>query len=123
MSTVIELVDGYDRGTKAGKRKLQFRNPINVQEMIEHCSAHSHIWFASNDGSARQCKVNGKVRTWKRDKNRVEVPVKYGLYEYGTFDARDIQRILIPLPDMPHASDCATYVGESCSCVTGKPAL
>ena len=93
---MITLVDGYDRGTKAAKRKLTFRNPANVAEMIEHCSKHSHIWFRSNDDTARQCKVNGAVRTWKRDQNRVEVPVKYGMCEYGTFYASDIERILIP---------------------------
>lgn len=29
---------------------------------------------------ARRVKVNGAVRTWKRDANRIEVPVKYGMY-------------------------------------------
>lgn len=95
----LELVDGYDRGTKAGKRKLRFRNPASIAEMITHCDSNSHIWFQSTDGTARQCKVNGKVRTWKRDPNRVEVPIKYGLYEYGTFTASDIGRVLIPLAE------------------------
>ena len=73
-----------------------FRNPANVEEFISHCSKQSHIWFKSIQGDARRCKVNGKVRTWKRDPYRVEVPVKYGLYEYGTFNATDMGRILIP---------------------------
>lgn len=94
---VLELIDGYDRGTKAGKRKLKFRNPANIAEMISHCDSHSHIWFLSNQGEARLAKINGKVRTWKRDPNRVEVPIKYGMYEYGTFEARDIERVLIPV--------------------------
>ena len=93
---VIELTDGYDR---ASKRIMKFRNPVDVAEMVNHCSVHTHIWFHANDGTARRIKVNGAVRTWKRDPNRIEVPVKYGLYEYGTFDASDIARILIPLED------------------------
>lgn len=51
----------------------------------------SHVWFVTINGDARQAKVNGKVRTWKRDTGRVELPVKYGLYEYATFDTSDIE--------------------------------
>lgn len=89
---ILELVDGYKRD-----QKLRFRNPKDIQEMIEYCSKMTHIDFVSNDGTARKCKINGAVRTWKRDLNRVEVPVKYGLYEYGRFTQHDIGRILIPV--------------------------
>lgn len=47
------------------------------------------IWFIGTDGSARRIKVNGAVRRWKRSPDRIEVPVKYGMYEYGTFTASD----------------------------------
>lgn len=55
------------------------------------------IWFVSTDGSARRCRVNGKVKRWKRDQSRIEIPMKYGLYDYGTFTAADIQggRLLV----------------------------
>jgi len=61
----------------------------------------SHVWFLSIDGKARQAKVNGKVRTWKRQPNRVEIPLKYGLYEYATFTTEDIEsgRLLAKLED------------------------
>lgn len=94
---VLELIDGYD---KTRKTKAKWRNPSNVAEMIEHCSKHSHIAFLSTDGTSRTAKVNGKVRTWKRDPNRVEVPIKYGMYEYGTFTASDIDRVLIPMGEL-----------------------
>ena len=29
-------------------------------------------------------KVNGIVKTWKRDAARIEVPLKHGLYDYAT---------------------------------------
>jgi hypothetical protein len=94
METTIQLVNGYDR-----KRKelLTFRNPSDIAELVSHCNSNSHIWFRSNDGLARQLKINGSVRTWKRDAGRIEIPVKYGLYEYGTFTADDISRVLIPV--------------------------
>ena len=28
-------------------------------------------------------KVNGEPKTWKRDLNRIKVPLKHGLYHYG----------------------------------------
>ena len=66
-----------------------------------HDITPSHVWFLSIDGKARQAKVNGKVRTWKRQPNRVEIPLKYGLYEYATFTTEDIEsgRLLAKLGD------------------------
>ena len=77
-----------------------FKTPDSIAEMLEHCSKQSHIWFRSIQGDARQAKVNGRVRTWKRNPNRIEVPIKYGFYEYGTFFASDIDRILIPVSEI-----------------------
>jgi len=84
-------------GYSGSKDTLTYRNPKDVAEMIEYCDKHTHIWLRDRKGKARQVKVNGKVRTWKRDPNRVEVPFKYGLYEYGTLEARDIADVLIPM--------------------------
>ena len=28
-------------------------------------------------------RVSGKVKTWKRDKYRIKVPIKHGLYDNG----------------------------------------
>jgi hypothetical protein len=91
----IELEVGY--GHKSKHELKQFRNPVGLAEMIRHCDSNSHIWFKSLDGTARRAKVNGKVRTWKRDPGRIEIPVKYGMYEYGVFSASDIDRILIEI--------------------------
>ena len=49
----------------------------------------SHCWVVSISGSAVRVKINGRIRTWKRDANRIEVPIKYGLYEYGTLSAAE----------------------------------
>jgi hypothetical protein len=75
---------------------MTFRNPANIAEMVNHCNQSQHIWLRDKLGCARQVKVNGAVRTWKRDANRIEVPFKYGMYEYGTLYARDISDVLIP---------------------------
>lgn len=31
----------------------------------------------------KRWKINGKVKTWKRDTNRFEIPLKHGLLEFG----------------------------------------
>ena len=64
---ILKLYGG-SRGESA------FRTPANVAEMIDHCSRNSHIWVQTLKGDAKQVKVNGRVRTWKRDADRVEVP-------------------------------------------------
>jgi hypothetical protein len=51
--------------------------------------ATSHVAFVDRDGNIRRAKVNGRVRTWKRSPDRVEVPCKYGLYEHFTDIAID----------------------------------
>jgi len=42
--------------------------------------------IVGNKGDILRVKINGKVKTWKRDVNRFEVPCKYGLYEYATIN-------------------------------------
>lgn len=45
-------------------------------------------------GKDRTFKVNGMPKTWVRTPDRVRVPLKYGLYEYGYMteeDCRDYQ--------------------------------
>lgn len=45
-----------------------------------------HALIVGNKGDILRVKINGKVKTWKRDVNRFEVPCKYGLYEHVTID-------------------------------------
>lgn len=46
-----------------------------------------HTLNKNADGTPQRWRVNGKVRLWKRDPNRIEVPIKNGLYRYGTVTA------------------------------------
>jgi hypothetical protein len=42
-----------------------------------------HVKNRNADGTPQRWRVNGKVKTWKRSPERVQVPVKHGL---RTFD-------------------------------------
>ena len=39
--------------------------------------------YKNADGTPARWRVNGKVQTWKRNPERVKVPIKRGLYEYS----------------------------------------
>lgn len=67
----------------------EFR-PMTVDE-VRGLRYGQHVWALCIPlQDARRVKINGAVRTWKRDPNRLEVPVKYGMYEYATFTESDV---------------------------------
>lgn len=74
------LPDGYDRSKNPATSTYR---AMTVEE-AKQLSGCSHALIRSADGKARRVKVNGQPKTWKRDAGRVEVPVKYGMYEYAT---------------------------------------
>ena len=53
---------------------------------------------------------NGKTKTWKRDSDRWEVPVKHGLYDYGTLTNRGLGQY--DLSVLHPASKCPARVGD-----------
>jgi len=57
-----------------------------------------HVENRNADGSAQRWRVNGKVRTWKRSPERVEVPIKHGLYAYGTITPNTLWEFSITEP-------------------------
>jgi len=56
---------------------LKQAKELNYGDMLHHDS------MTNSDGSPLRFRVNGKPKTWKRDVDRIKVPVKRGLYEYG----------------------------------------
>ena len=55
--------------------------------------APSHVYIQGQCGHFLTVKVNGKAKTWKRQPERVQVPYKYGMYEYGYFTEKDEVRV------------------------------
>lgn len=50
---------------------------LNYGDVIEHKT------LKNADGSRMRFRVTGAVKIWKRDKERIKVPLKHGLYDYG----------------------------------------
>lgn len=75
----VTLFDGYD--TRATVRRIADFRLMTVAEAKELPAAKDLPFLESGQESVRMCRMNGKVKRWKRSPNRIEVPVKYGLYE------------------------------------------
>jgi hypothetical protein len=60
---------------------------------------YSHVFILCQNphnnhfGKFLEVKVNGISKTWKRSPNKVRIPYKYGLYEYGYITELDEVRI------------------------------
>ena len=54
-------------------------------------------WYDS-DGSPSQCRVSGKVQTWKTRPDDFRVPIKRGLYENGEIVPSNIGMFTLDYP-------------------------
>jgi hypothetical protein len=51
------------------------------------------------DGTSARWKVNGKVKIWKRDAFRVQVPLKHGLYNHGYITEDNLELFSLIAPE------------------------
>lgn len=51
-----------------------------------------HITATNADGTPQRFRITGKVKTWKRSPERVQVPVKRGMYQYGYLTEHNINK-------------------------------
>lgn len=49
-----------------------------------------HKKYRNSDGTPQRWKVKGKPKTWKRNPERVRIPLKRGLYEYDYLTEHNI---------------------------------
>lgn len=60
-----------------------------------------HAHNRNADGTAQRWKVNGAPKVWKRSPERVEVPLKHGLYAYGRVTQDDLCLLCLTDPTRP----------------------
>ena len=56
---------------------------LNEAKQLTYGDILEHKTLKNKNGSPMRFRVSGNVQTWKRDKNRIRVPLKHGLYDYG----------------------------------------
>jgi hypothetical protein len=81
VTQLLTARDSYDR--RKSKRIGHFRH-LTRDEVLALVPGHVVKLYWYRDEIVTDAKVNGKVRTWKRDVKRIEVPIKYGMYSYAT---------------------------------------
>lgn len=52
-----------------------------------------HVIYKNYDGSPQRWKVNGQPKTWKRNPEKVQVPLKHGLYDYDYLTENDLNLV------------------------------
>jgi hypothetical protein len=57
-----------------------------------------HARNRNADGTAQRWRVSGKPRTWKRDKSKVSVPIKHGLYNHDHLDQHSLKLLRVKEP-------------------------
>ena len=51
-----------------------------------------HIHRKNKDNTPLKIRVNGAVKRWKRDQDRIQIPIKHGLYSYGYLTNYDFDK-------------------------------
>ena len=56
---------------------------IDELKQVKYRQSLFHTKQFDKSGSMQCWRVNGKVQTWKRNPERISVPVKHGLFDFG----------------------------------------
>lgn len=105
----IELVNGYSRPKvrtidKVSGMQLTLERllTMDAQGELRH---GAEFWFRCNDGKARKVRVNGRLKRWKRDATRIELPIAFGMYEKARLETRELHRLLVDVEQWTEARD------------------
>jgi len=68
---------------------------LGQAKSLTHGTTLYHATNRNADGSPQRWRVNGKAKTWKRSPERVQVPVKHGLYSYDYITEHDLDVVCL----------------------------
>jgi len=54
-----------------------------------------HAINKNSDGSPQRWKINGQVKLWKRNPNRIRIPIKHGLYSYDYLTENELELVCL----------------------------
>jgi len=78
------------KNPQAGMRGDRHKTPTShtyryyhdLQELKEALQTRRHFHILDRKGDIASIRANGRLKTWKRDPNRIQQSFKYGLYEH-----------------------------------------
>ena len=82
------ILSGTDKGKTIQVKSMPI-DDIKKLTRGEHILVHTGYFGRNRLSGIVHVKVNGKPKTWKTMPGDVNVPIKYGLYEYATIEYRD----------------------------------
>lgn len=75
--------------------KRTLRHLTRDEAIARNWSVVHTLYYLCDNGRYRNVRFNGQTKTWKRDPERLEIPVKYGMYECFRITERDLDRLLV----------------------------
>lgn len=65
---------------------------------LKHGQTLYHMQFVNADGSAQRWRVSGKPKTWVRNPEKVQVPIKHGMYDNDYLTENDLHLVSLVEP-------------------------
>ena len=64
---------------------------------LKHGDILHHTVNKNADGTPQRWRVNGMVKRWKRNPDRIQVPLKHGLYRYDYLTENDLDIVSLDI--------------------------
>ncbi len=68
---------------------------LNQAKSLRHGDILYHTIHRNADGTPQRWRVNGKVKRWKRSPDRIQIPLKHGLYSYDYLTEYDLDIVCL----------------------------
>ena len=68
---------------------------LEQAKQLKHGQILYHVTNRNSDKTPQRWRVNGMVKTWKRNPDKVQVPLKYGLYGYDYLAENDLYLVCL----------------------------
>ena len=68
---------------------------LEQAKQLKHGQILYHVTNRNSDKTPQRWRVNGMVKTWKRNPDKVQVPLKYGLYGYDYLTENDLYLVCL----------------------------
>ena len=71
--------------------------PITLEQakQLQYRQTLYHVSNRNADGTPQRWRVNGAVKLWKRSPERIQVPIKHGLYSYDYITEHDLELVCL----------------------------
>ena len=73
---------------------------LEQAKALTHGTILYHVSNRNADGTPERWRVNGQVKRWKRDTDRIRVPIKHGLWDYDYLENDGLDLVCLEEDDL-----------------------